>query len=177
MLNTLFDPLVFTTLILHVVLSTVVAAAVPRCWDPEVSAKSLVFRECNEIIVNQIGLTYDRSRRPFNPSLPLIFSRDPVPQPDIRTPKTWFNEEDVDSSCLIGVDIPSYRGGSDKTSLHDIKMAAMAIAVECVIKRQHLGGILQIGWAHKINVVITSLSQSRNVREGKTGLNGTLEEA
>ncbi|KAL8847660.1 MAG: hypothetical protein Q9221_007302 [Calogaya cf. arnoldii] len=175
MFNPLFDLPVLTTLVLHALLSIIVAA-LPRCWDVEASAQPLVFRE-NEIIVHKIGLTYDRSRRPFDPSLPLVFSRDPVPLRDIKTPKTWYNEDDADSGCLIGVDIPSYLGGSDKTSLHDIKMAAMAIAVECVIKGRHLGGILQIGWAHKINVVITSLSEPRNVRERKKVLNGTLEEA
>lgn len=170
MIHALFDLPVFTTLILQVLLSNVVVA-VPRCWRPEVSPKPLIFRECKEIIVHQIGLTYDASRRPFDPSLPLIFSRDRVPRPDIRTPKTWFNHEIEESSCLIGVDIPSHRGGSDKTSLHDIKTAAMAIAVDCVIQSPHLGGILQIGWANKINVVITSMMAAR------TDSNGTLEEA
>lgn len=171
MIHTLFDLPVFTTLILQILLSTVVVA-VPRCWAPEVSPKPLIFRECNEIIVHQIGQTYDPSRRrPFDPSLPLIFSRDRVPRPDVRTPKTWYNYEIEDSSCLIGVDIPSHQGGSDKTSLQDIKMAAMEIAVECVIKSPHLGGILQIGWANKINVVITSMMAA------KTDFNGTIEEA
>ncbi len=93
-------------------------------------------------------------------------------EPDVRTPKTWSGGD-----CLVGVDIPSHQGGSDKTSINDIRMAAMAIAMHCVIKPPHLGGILQVGWATKINVVLTSLGERRSVIAGRTRFNGTLEEA
>ena len=175
MIKTFSDLPVFTTLIFQVALSTLVVAA-PRCWNADMSPRPIVFRDCNEIIVHGIGTTSDRSRRPFDPSRPLIFSRDRGLGPDVRTPKTWYDEE-RETSCLIGIDIPSHLGGSDKTSLHDIKMAAMAIAVECVIKPPHLGGILQIGWAHKLNVVVTSMSELRIKKGGKTRLDGTLEAA
>ena len=175
MIKTFSDLPVFTTLIFQVALSTLVVAA-PRCWNADMSPRPIVFRDCNEIIVHGIGTTSDRSRRPFDPSRPLIFSRDRGLGPDVRTPKTWYDEA-RETSCLIGVDIPSHLGGSDKTSLDDIKMAAMAIAVECVIKPPHLGGILQIGWAHKLNVVVTSMSELRIKKGGKTRLDGTLEAA
>lgn len=176
MINIFFDLPIFTNLVLQILLSTVVAADL-RCWGPEASTKPLIFRECNEIIVHRIGLTYGPSRRPFDPSLPLTFSRERVPRPDVRTPKTWYDHAAEGSDCLIGVDIPSTEGGTDKTSLHDIKLAAMAIAVDCVIKPPHLGGIMQVGWAHKLNVVITNLAGPTNVLARKTDFNSTLEEA
>lgn len=176
MINIFYHLSIFTTIIHQILLSTVVAADL-RCWGAETSTKPLIFRECNEIIVHWIGRTYDSSRRPFDPSLPLTFSRERVPRPDVRTPKAWYDHEAEGSDCLIGVDIPRTPGGTDKTSLHDIKMAAMAIAVECVIKPPHLGGIMQVGWAHKLNVVITNLGGPPNVMARKTDWNSTLEEA
>lgn len=92
MIKTSYDLPVFTTLILQVILSTIVAAA-PRCWNIDISPRPIVFRDCNEIIVHGIGKTYDPSRRPFDPSRPLIFSRDRGLRPDVRIPKTWYDEE------------------------------------------------------------------------------------
>ncbi|KAL9594839.1 MAG: hypothetical protein Q9219_006803 [cf. Caloplaca sp. 3 TL-2023] len=91
------------------------------------------------------------STRGFDPNQPLTFSRDLTLNPDIKLPKTWIARR---SLCIIGVDIPEAVGGMEKTSLEDIKSAAHAIAVDCVIQPPHLGGILQIGWQTKLNVVV-----------------------
>lgn len=89
----------------------------------------------------------------FDPVIPLTFSRDITLRPDIKLPKTWNNDT---HDCIVGVDIPATVGGSDKTSLYDIRMAAQAVAVECVIKPPHLGGILQIGWQNRLQVILVS---------------------
>ncbi|KAL8775655.1 MAG: hypothetical protein Q9209_000151 [Squamulea sp. 1 TL-2023] len=168
----------FTILLLQLLFSTLISATGLRCWAPEASPRRLIFKECKDIILHQIDQTRDFSRRPFDPALPLTFSRDRDPRPDIRTPKTWFDETGQ-GDCLIGVDIPRHLGGSDKTSLDDIKAAAMTIAVECVIQDpRHLGGVMQLGWANKLTVLLTSIAEpSRNIMAGRAKLNGTSEEA
>lgn len=58
-------------------------AAQPRCWYPLVTQEPLVFRECNDIITQQITQTPGK-----DPDVPLIFSRYSMERPDIRLPYT-----------------------------------------------------------------------------------------
>lgn len=138
-------------LVLHILANPILGpGGVPRCWYPAVTSHPLVFKECNDIILHHV--THDDK---FNPDMPLSFSRERSLKPDIKLPKTWHGRNEGD--CVVGVDIPEAIGGSEKTSLTDIMYAAQGIAIECVIKPPHLGGILQIGWQNKLNVVIVSM--------------------
>ncbi|KAL8946196.1 MAG: hypothetical protein Q9222_007375 [Ikaeria aurantiellina] len=138
---------------------------IARCWGPEHSNQPLVFKECNDIIMKDIT----RTER-FPADIPLTFSRDPDLRPDIKTPYSWLDKEQ--GNCVIGVDIPAAIGGIEKTSLKDVKSAALAIAVDCVIQPPHLGGIVQVGWQEKLNVVVVSFERPFISRVG----NGTVEE-
>lgn len=65
-------------------------------------------------------------------------------------------------------------GGSDKTTLDDIMTAAFVVAVECVIKPPHLGGIMfEVGWGKKLNVVL--ISEKEHSGLALTGANRTVQ--
>lgn len=128
----------------------------PRCWHPQVSPKPLIFRECSTIISQLIP----RAGR-FDKTTPLSFGRAGPLHPDVETPFSW--QLPRPSNCIIGIDIPAAVGGTDKTSLKDIQDAALAVAIDCVIKPPHLGGIIAIGWQEKLNVVITGLEGPRGL--------------
>lgn len=93
----------------------------------------------------------------------------------MQLPFTWSSPA---HSCVVGIDIPAAVGGSEKTSLYDIRMAAQAVAVECVIKPPHLGGIVHVGWKTKLQVVlVASDSRPPGLQLGKVrGLNQTVGE-
>ncbi|KAL8712590.1 MAG: hypothetical protein Q9220_003121 [cf. Caloplaca sp. 1 TL-2023] len=139
--------------------------AAPRCWYPEVTEQPLVFKNCNDIIMKDITRTDG-----LPPDIPLTFSRDSALRPDIQTPRSWVDV--TKGNCAVGVDIPAALGGLDKTSLNDIRGAALAVAFHCVIQPPHLGGILQIGWGEKINVVVVAFDRPGSIRLG----NGTVDE-
>ena len=140
--------------------------AQPRCWVPQTTPVPLIYRECRDII-RQITMP-----RGFDPSIPLSFSRAlQGERPDIRLPFTW---QERGKDCIVGIDIPRAVGGSDTTSLNDIKDAAEAIAVECVIRPRHLGGTLTIGWHNRLNVVIVSQTRPPGLTHLLT--NGTIAE-
>ncbi|KAL8707102.1 MAG: hypothetical protein Q9225_007827 [Loekoesia sp. 1 TL-2023] len=171
--NPFIDIAVVTALLLHISTSTALAVNAlrafgpPRCWKPRVSPHTLVFRECNDVITKQIIQTPG-----FDPLNPLTFSRNPALRPDIRLPKAWEHET---GDCIVVVDIPATRGGSEKTSLQDIRSAAQSIAVECVIKPDHLGGALRIGWQNNLNVLILSNKGPPQIMGG-TEVNSTVDE-
>lgn len=152
-------------------LSSMVLSALPepRCWTPAASPDALVFKECYDIITRKIPRTGS-----FDADIPLIFSRDESLRPDIETPYSWISRPP--GKCIIGVDIPSVVGGSEKTSLRDIEYAAKAIAVRCVIQPPHLGGILVIGWQHKLNVIITGMTAPTRTLRLQKAANETEEE-
>ncbi|KAL8681847.1 MAG: hypothetical protein Q9186_002079 [Xanthomendoza sp. 1 TL-2023] len=178
MINIKSYPLSLTILLLQLLLATLIAAEA-RCWDPAASASTfgkLIFSDCKHAI-DRITQTRDPStRRPFDPFLPLLFSRHRSERPDIKIPKTW-SDHVSSGDCVVGVDIPEALGGADKTSLDDIREAAMAVAVQCVMQREHLGGAITLGWQEKIVLVIRSLSDPSVFRVGTNHFNGTLTEA
>ncbi|KAL8768504.1 MAG: hypothetical protein Q9209_005295 [Squamulea sp. 1 TL-2023] len=138
--------------------ATIVRASTPVCWDNPSLFRPIVFRRCNEVINNEIT-------KHFNPNIPLKFSSDPNSHPDIHLPKYW---KDEGANCGVGVDFAVGEEGYDRTTLGDIKAAARAVAIECVIKLPHLGGYIRIGWRNKLGVLITGKSKLSNM------LNATL---
>ncbi|KAI4194633.1 MAG: hypothetical protein LQ350_007658 [Teloschistes chrysophthalmus] len=161
-------PLAFAVLTafltLHIVAKPALKAGDPRCWVPAISPHPLIFKDCDSVIRRQI-----LNEHAFDPDQPLTFSRDVNLNPDIKLPETWTSPG---GDCIVGVDIPSTLGGEEKTSLRDILFAAQAVAVECVIKPPHIGGLMLVGWQKKMNVVIVSIKGPPNVR--LPGGNGTL---
>ncbi|KAL9056281.1 MAG: hypothetical protein Q9206_002821 [Seirophora lacunosa] len=127
----------------------------PSCWDDVTQFQPVVFRECIEIINNDI---YED----FDPDIPLKFSTDPTLDPDIRLPKFWKR---VGANCGVGIDFKPTKRGYDRTTLRDVKAAAQAVAIECVIRPPHVGGFVQLGWYDNLGVLISggySLSALRN---------------
>lgn len=54
----------------------------------------------------------------------------------------------------MGVDYASDDVGYDRTTLNDVKRAAMAIARDCVIGEPHRGGLVRLGWHDMLGVMI-----------------------
>ncbi|KAL8637353.1 MAG: hypothetical protein Q9228_005369, partial [Teloschistes exilis] len=143
-----------TFLTLHVLAKPALKAGSPRCWVPAVNPHPLIFKNCDSVIRRQI-----LNEHAFDPDQPLTFSRDRGLNPDIKLPETWTS---LGGDCIVGVDIPSTVGGVEKTSLRDILFTAQAVAIECVIKPPHLGGLMLVGWQSKMNVVIVSVKGPPN---------------
>ncbi len=142
----------------------------PRCWTPALSPHPVIFKECYDLVTKQIHLTGS-----FNPNVPLIFSREKPLGPDIELPHSWVTGPP--GNCIVGIDIPGKVGGTEKTSLKDIEMAARAIAVKCIIAPPHLGGILTIGWQGKLNVIITGMKRLQKPRNETAMVEGESETA
>lgn len=120
----------------------------PNCWDPETGFPPLIFRDCIEIINQEVT-------RGRDPNIPLKFSRFLSEQPDIRLPAVWHSRAGTArNKCLISVEYASSAVGHDWTTLNDIKRAATTVAMECVIKEPHLGGVLRLGWHNMLGVMI-----------------------
>ncbi|KAL8953685.1 MAG: hypothetical protein Q9222_000469 [Ikaeria aurantiellina] len=129
----------------------VTAAAVPAlrariavCWDDPTKFRPLIFKDCIEVINNEITKGYD-------PNIPLKFSSDPELHPDVELPKYWKRPN---ARCGVGVDFGPVLTGYDRTTLNDIKEAALSVAIECIIKPPHVGGYMQLGWEDKLGVLI-----------------------
>ncbi len=140
--------------------ATIIRASGPTCWNDDYHFEPTVFRECMEIISNDIGRGYDIDE-------PFKFSFDPSFQPDIRLPKYWTR---IGLNCGVGVDLAPGLEGYDRTTLRDIKAAALAVAIECVIKPPHVGGYVQLGWHHKLGVLISGRRTDVSTRRNSTAL-------
>lgn len=140
--------------------ATIIRASGPTCWNDHYHFEPTVFRECMEIISNDIGQGYDIDE-------PFKFSFDPSFQPDIRLPKYWTR---IGLNCGVGVDLAPGLEGYDRTTLRDIKAAALAVAIECVIKPPHVGGYVQLGWHHKLGVLISGRRTDVSTRRNSTAL-------
>ncbi|KAI4148473.1 MAG: hypothetical protein LQ341_001564 [Variospora aurantia] len=134
-----------------------IRAGVPTCWNDHSRFQPVIFRECMEIINNDITEGYD-------PDLPLKFSVDPVYHPDIELPKFWKR---VGVDCGVGLSLAPRQEGYDYTRLRDIKDAARAIAVECVIRPPHAGGFIPLGWHDKLGVLISG-PRTPSIRQNST---------
>ena len=134
----------------------------PQCWDNPLQFPPIVFKDCIEVINKEIIRGHD------DPTIPLKFSKDLNLHPDIRLPKYWTRNG---RKCGVGVDLAPRMQGYDRTTLDDIQRAARAVAVECIIKEPHLGGYMQLGWHHRLGILITG----RKIRP--IGSNETVEES
>ena len=136
----------------------------PECWDPEPRFPPLIFRECLEIMSHDI--THGR-----DPDMPLKFSRFPFQEPDIRLPAAWLSKAGANrNKCLVTVDYAGDEVGWDRTTLNDIKRAAMAIAMHCVIKEPHLGGVLRLGWHDMLGVMVAGYTASPTSSRNRTAM-------
>ncbi|KAL8751519.1 MAG: hypothetical protein Q9184_006043 [Pyrenodesmia sp. 2 TL-2023] len=134
-------------------------AHTPTCWDDTTRFLPIVFRECISIIRTDIISTG------HDPDQPLKFSHDPNYHPDIQLPRYWKR---AGVNCGVGLDFAPRLQGYDRTTLRDVEAAAMAVAVECVIKPPHTGGYVRLGWYDRLGVLISG-ARSRMDPE-----NGTL---
>lgn len=118
-------------LTLFVILTITVSTATPpfnpaydaHCWEPDPTILPAVFKGCVEAI--------DTVTNGHDPSEVLKFSLDPALKPDIKFPRSWEASTD---RCLVGLQYKLGATGFDRTTLLDVKRAAMAAAMSCVIQ-------------------------------------------
>ena len=134
-----------------------VHANVPGCWEDTTRFSALTFKDCIEVIDNEITRGYD-------PDQPLRFSNDPAKHPDILLPKYWRRPG---VKCGVGLDFRDATKDYDTTTLNDVKQAAKLLAIACVIKPPHIGGYLELGWRNKMGALIAGkkprLDEGNNV--------------
>lgn len=124
-----------------------------ECWPETSTLGPVIFKDCIE--------TINQSLVPpgADPNIPLKFSKDLRLHPDHLLPNFWRSR---DGDCIIGIDFEAKVGGYDRTSLNDIKRAALAIARQCVIPPPHRGGIVYpLGWQGKLGVTVGSFPPPR----------------
>ncbi|KAL9597320.1 MAG: hypothetical protein Q9179_004306 [Wetmoreana sp. 5 TL-2023] len=121
-----------------------VATFSPTCWEDAETAPTIKFKECIDVVNQQVIHGRDLN-------LPLKFSQDPTLEPDIQLPASWWGRT---SNCFVGMTFRPGRTGYDRVSLKDIKLAAQAIGIECVIKPPHRGGVVHFGWYDKMGVFL-----------------------
>ncbi|CAL8574509.1 hypothetical protein XPA_000467 [Xanthoria parietina] len=117
-----------------------------ECWPASSTLGPTTFKECVESV--------SKSLIPpgADPDIPLKFSKDLKLNPDFTLPNFW---KSWNGDCIIGIDFERDVGGYDRTSLNDIKRAALAVARRCVIPPPHLGGtVYPLGWQGKLGVSI-----------------------
>ena len=136
--------------------ASVIRAARPTCWEDHTPFVPATFRDCIDIINSDIAEGYDVDE-------PLKFSHDPSFRPDIQLPKYWKRPG---ISCGVGIDLAPGLQGYDRTTLRDIKGAARAVAIACVIRPPHAGGFVQIGWHGKLGVLISGQRAPRASEDG-----------
>ncbi|KAL8934120.1 MAG: hypothetical protein Q9216_006066 [Gyalolechia sp. 2 TL-2023] len=128
----------------------------PKCWDPTVpSLAPATFTNCLEAI-NKVVIGRD-------PEEVLRFSVESSQRPDIKLPTTWTI---AGESCMVGLQWKptAPRRGDDRTNLLDIKGAAMAAAIRCIIRPPHLGGTVVVGWNQHMVVSVLNLNESERSR-------------
>lgn len=116
----------------------------PHCWGHADAGPTLTYRDCLNVINQQVIRGRDLD-------IPVKFSRDPTINPDVILPISWASRT---GDCFVGLDFAPGGGGYDRTSWRDIQRAAQAIGVLCVIKEPHRGGIIQIGWYDNLALVL-----------------------
>ncbi|KAL8898637.1 MAG: hypothetical protein Q9207_006607 [Kuettlingeria erythrocarpa] len=143
----------------------------PKCWDPHPAIRPAVFAECRDTIRHITTSTQ------FEPDQPLRFSINPSFHPDIQLPVTW--KRPGNENCDVGLQFLPLARGSDRATLYEVQSAAMAAAMECVIKPPHMGGVVEIGWEGlmAVNVLNLAVDEGEPGEEGNNSWdrNGTLE--
>ena len=141
-------------LILYVLLIVGISTTTPpanpayavQCWKPNPLLLPGVFKDCVEVI-DTVTVGHD-------PTTPYKFSDDPALRPDIKLPHTWRLRG---HNCIVGLQWNPEKTGYDRTTLRDIKGAALSAAIQCVIKAPHLGGTVVVGWEHSMVVNVLTL--------------------
>ncbi|KAL9583929.1 MAG: hypothetical protein Q9212_002427 [Teloschistes hypoglaucus] len=113
------------------------------CWNERESQHTIVFRDCINILNQQIIGDH-------LPDIPLKFSQDPRLEPDIKLPAHWFSRT---GNCFVGINFPPGEIGYDRASPKDLRKAAQALGTECVIKAPHRGGVHTFGWRDKMGLI------------------------
>ncbi|KAI4196725.1 MAG: hypothetical protein LQ350_006371 [Teloschistes chrysophthalmus] len=113
------------------------------CWSEEESRNAIRFSDCIDVVTQQVIRD-----RPLD--VPLKFSKDPKLQPDIQVPVHWFSRT---GNCFVGIDFAPNEMGYDRASPKDLKRAAQALGVHCVIKAPHRGGVQNVGWRDKMGLI------------------------
>ncbi|KAL8916260.1 MAG: hypothetical protein Q9208_008615 [Pyrenodesmia sp. 3 TL-2023] len=135
----------------------------PKCWKPgQRLIQPAVFRECLAVI-NRITSIRD-------PDEVLKFSPDAAQRPDVEVPVLWSSRG---NGCNIGLQFDRLsRERYDRTTLNDIRSAALATAIHCVIQPPHLGGVVVVGFYKHlvVNVLSTALPGPPGIRENGTVL-------
>ncbi len=81
---------------------------------------------------------------PFPPSpLPILIQ---IAKHQALTPIPGHWDKGSINKCVVELNLKEGEKGSDRSNLEDIKEAAKAVAVQCVIRPPHLGGWVQVGW-------------------------------
>ncbi|KAL8761719.1 MAG: hypothetical protein Q9184_002194 [Pyrenodesmia sp. 2 TL-2023] len=122
----------------------------PKCWASHPTVRPAVFAECRDIIRH-----IPTSTPQFEPSQPLKFSTNPSFRPDIHLPAVW--RLPGKENCYVGLQFKTGATGYDRTTLFDVQSAAMAAALECVIRPPHLGGVVEVGWEGRMAVNVLNL--------------------
>ncbi|KAL9011945.1 MAG: hypothetical protein Q9173_003256 [Seirophora scorigena] len=135
----------------------------PLCWPPHSEIRPAVFAKCRRLAEEIPTSTI------YEPDLPLKFSTDLSQRPDIKLPAIWGNGDD---DCTVGLQFDPNRSGYDRTTLLDIRAAALAVAFHCVIRPPHLGGTVVVGWEK--HMVVNVLSLADDSASSADGGNGTL---
>ncbi|KAI4172591.1 MAG: hypothetical protein LQ343_003438 [Gyalolechia ehrenbergii] len=108
------------------------------CWDSRYATKKPNLDSCTSIIAHQIV------KPPFNTG-PVTFSRRPIGASDYRVPHSWRTGP---GGCVITIDIPELPSRPieyEKSSLVDVKKAAIELAASCVARNAKSGGLILIG--------------------------------
>ncbi len=128
------------------------AAYRPKCYPPQPHLLPAVFRACKTII-----FTIPTASGPHDPSVPLKFSPDRDQRPDVRLPAAWGKgNRECNIALQFGRDA-SVR--YDMTTLNDVQGAALAVAMECVIRPPHLGGYVEVGWRQRMAVNVLNMDK------------------
>ncbi|KAL9595108.1 MAG: hypothetical protein Q9219_006651 [cf. Caloplaca sp. 3 TL-2023] len=136
----------------------------PQCWEELPNLLPAVFRDClfafNLIVEGR------------DPDEVLSFSNKPYLRPDMVLPHYW---KPAGKRCMVGLQYNMEATESiDRTTLFDVKGAALASALQCVIKPPHRGGTVVVGWSGNLIVNVLHLKPPGSHVDGVDGMNGTL---
>ncbi|KAL8698950.1 MAG: hypothetical protein Q9224_001621 [Gallowayella concinna] len=115
------------------------------CYDPRYASHKPDPDDCAQVLSREIGMSPVISR-------PRTFSRRPTGSQQ-QLPFTWKTEQD---RCRVIIDIPELpkqrAGTAAQASMLDIKRAAFGVLLECVLKGDRLGGLVQTGKESKLQL-------------------------
>ncbi|KAL8729512.1 MAG: hypothetical protein Q9166_004684 [cf. Caloplaca sp. 2 TL-2023] len=115
------------------------------CYDSRYATQEPSLQDCAATINGRIALE-------SSDTIVRTFSRNPT-RYQLRLPHTWSTER---QQCNITIDIPQLpkqrAGLYARASMLDIKKAAFEVMVACVVRGDHLGGVVQTGKENKLQL-------------------------